>query len=272
MKPRTLRLVLSAALLLLCASSLSFAQRSAPSFTVQGLNGGTISSDSFRNDTLLLEFWATWCPYCKKDQHALDTIASEYASKGVSVLAVDIGESAETVQQYLRANPRSVDIALDPTARAVRQFGGGGVPEYVLIDHGNLVGIHSGAAGEEGLRRLLSHSGSGSGAQPTTQQASAGGPAVSAGGAGIPRWVTVPPSPTSNRKPLPKTVFVLSSGESIESDNYTMTSGYTDVIVGDQQRRILVSELDVQTTMAVNRKRGVDLKIPTNKNEVFLGF
>jgi hypothetical protein len=61
-------------------------------------------------------------------------------------------------------------------------------------------------------------------------------------------------------------------GESIESDNYTIRSGYADVIVGDQQRRISLSELDMKTTLAVNHKRGVDLKIPTGNNEVFLAF
>jgi thiol-disulfide isomerase/thioredoxin len=260
---------------LLCTVDTVHADRPAPSISVQTLDGGPFNLDSYRNQTLLVELWATWCPYCKRDQAAVDTIASEYGSRGVAVVAIDEGESEATVREYLQQNPRSCTIALDPGHTAASQFGGGGVPEYVLIDHGNIVGIHSGAAGVEGLRALLSHAGSGS--RSGTQQASArgavgGGGGVVGGSAGIPQWVTVPSAQSRNAKPLPKTVFVLSSGESIESDNYTIRSGYADVVVGDQQRRIALNELDMKTTLAVNHKRGVDLKIPTGNNEVFLAF
>lgn len=257
----------------LCIVTAAYADRPAPSLNVQMLDGGTFSSDSYRNQTLLVQLWATWCPYCKRDQGALDAIASEYGSKGVAVVAIDEGESEATVREYLSQNPRSCTIALDPNHSAASQFGGGGIPQYILIDHGSVVGIHSGAAGVEGLRALLSHAGSGS--RSATQQASARGSGVAGtvgGAAGIPQWVTIPSSQSRNSKPLPKTVFVLNSGESIESDNYTIRSGYADVIVGDQQRRIAVSELDMKTTMAVNHKRGVNLKFPTGNNEVFLAF
>jgi thiol-disulfide isomerase/thioredoxin len=257
----------------LCGVNAAYADRPAPSFSVQMLDGGTFSSDSYRNQTLLVELWATWCPYCKRDQGALDAIASEYGSKGVAVVAIDEGESEATVREYLQQNPRSCTIALDPNHTAASQFGGGGIPQYILIDHGSVVGIHSGVAGVEGLRALLSHAGSGS--RSGTQQASARGALVGGavgGAAGVPQWVTIPSAQSRNAKPLPKTVFVLASGESIESDNYTIRSGYADVVVGDQQRRIALNELDMKTTLAVNHKRGVDLKIPTGNNEVFLAF
>ena len=73
-------------------------------------------------------------------------------------------------------------------------------------------------------------------------------------------------------KPQPKTIFVLLSGEQLESDRYTILAGYVDVTVGDQQRRIQLSALDTKKTLAINRQRGVDLKLPTNNREVVLGF
>jgi thiol-disulfide isomerase/thioredoxin len=259
---------LSCVLVFLCA--LASGERPAPSFTVQGLNGGSISADSYRGDTLLLQFWATWCPYCKRDQRALDNIASEYASKGVSVLAVDVGESSETVKQYLQANPRSVSVALDPDHSVARQFEMGGVPHYVVIDHnGNVVSMMSGAAGEQGLRTLLSHAFVSKG--NSVQTASRGG-TPSTGGSG-PQWVTVPSSPSfSPIKPLPKTIFLLSSGEKLESDHYVIQNGFLDITVGEQVRHIALAALDTKQTIALNHKNGVNLKIPTNKSEVFLGF
>ncbi len=252
----------------LCA--LAFGERPAPSFTVQGLNGGSISADSYRGDTLLLQFWTTWCPYCKRDQHALDNIASEYASKGVSVLAVDVGESAETVRQYLQANPRSVPVALDMNHSASSQFGGGGIPHYVVIDrNGNVVSMMTGGAGEQGLRTLLSHAFSTKG---TAVQSASGGATRGSSGSG-PRWVTIPNGPSfSPIKALPKTIFILSTGEKLESNQYVMQAGFVDISVGDQVRHIALTALDTKQTLALNHKNGVDLKIPASKSEVFIGF
>jgi thiol-disulfide isomerase/thioredoxin len=73
-------------------------------------------------------------------------------------------------------------------------------------------------------------------------------------------------------KPLPKTVFVLASGERLESDHYELDAKFLHLAVGEQQRTIALNALDLPATNAANRARGVDLKIPNNRNEVFVGF
>jgi cytochrome c biogenesis protein CcmG, thiol:disulfide interchange protein DsbE len=246
------------------------AERTAPSFTVQDLNGGTISADSYRGQTLLLQFWTTWCPHCKRDQRALDNIAAEYAGQGVSVLAIDVGESAEKVKQFLQASPRSVPVALDPNDSVASRFGGGGVPHYVVINRdGNIVAMMSGAAGEQGLRTLLSHAFTSKG---NSVQMASRAPTPSTSGSG-PQWITVPSSSGfSHMKPLPRTVFVLLNGEKLESEHYVIQSGFVDITVADQVRRVDLSQLDTKQTLALNHKNGVDLKIPASRNEVFIGF
>jgi len=256
--------------LLLCVNFCS-AQKQAPSFTLPTLGGGTVSSNSFRGDTVLLQFWATWCPHCKSDQAALDNIASEYASKGLSVVAIDVGESEEEVRQYLQQNPRSATVALDPTHAVFKQFGGGGFPHYILVDrNGNIVGRQNGGGGEDSLRYLLRNAGLTPRNEHVETAARGAAPAAASSG---PQLINVPNTPRfSPVKPLPKTIFVLSNGEKLESDHYVIQSGYVDVTVGDQVRHIALSALDTKQTVALNKKNGVDLKLPANKNEVFLGF
>jgi thiol-disulfide isomerase/thioredoxin len=129
----------------LCAS-VAVAQRAAPQFSVNTLDGGTLSNSSYSGQLVLLQFWTTWCPYCHRDLPALDNIQSAYASKGLSVLAIDVGEDEATVQRYLQANPRSCPIALDKNLSAAASFGASGFPHYVLIDRqGNIAGMASGA-------------------------------------------------------------------------------------------------------------------------------
>ena len=36
------------------------------------MDGEQFNNDSLLGKHVLLQFWATWCPYCKKDQEALD--------------------------------------------------------------------------------------------------------------------------------------------------------------------------------------------------------
>lgn len=51
-----------------------------------------------------------------------------------------------------------------------------------------------------------------------------------------------------------------------------LTTDSLRVEIRRQQRRISLGEIDVDATIAANRERGIDLKIPTDKNEIFLGF
>ena len=259
-----------AVLLLIFAANFCSAQKQAPSFTLPTLAGGTVSSDSYRGDTLLLQFWTTWCPHCKSDEAALDNIASEYASKGLSVLAVDAGEPAELVRQYLQQNPRSATVALDPTYAVFKRFGGGGFPHYILIDrNGNVVGVQNGGGGEASLRYLLRSAGLSS---RNDRVQTAGNVAAPAGSSG-PLLINVPNvSSFSPVKPLPKTIFILSNGEKLESDRYVIQSGFVDITIGEQVRHVALTALDTKQTLALNHKNGVDLKLPSSKNEVFLGF
>jgi thiol-disulfide isomerase/thioredoxin len=42
-----------------------------PAFTVKTLDGKTIDSKEFKSKVVLLNFWATWCPPCKKEMSFL---------------------------------------------------------------------------------------------------------------------------------------------------------------------------------------------------------
>ena len=146
--------------LVLCATVSGAAQAYAPQFSVRSLDGGSISNDSFSGSVVLVQFWATWCPYCRRDQAGIDRIERNYSDKGLSVLAVDVGESPEKVRAYLQANPRACQIALDPDESMAAEFGARAFPHYVLIDRrGKVAATMHGSGGEDALQRLIERSG-----------------------------------------------------------------------------------------------------------------
>src|SRR5579859_8064816 len=84
----------------------------APRFNAKTLAGEKFNNDSVKGRVVLLQFWTTWCPVCRGDQSLVDTIDSEFSSKGLLVLAVDVGESKKKVAKYLEESPRSCRIVL----------------------------------------------------------------------------------------------------------------------------------------------------------------
>src|SRR5215831_13707239 len=81
--------------------------RPAPQFAVNSMDGRTISNSSLRGNVVLLQFWTTWCPICRRDQPAVEAVQSAFAGDGLVVVAINDGESEAVVRQYLLKSPRS---------------------------------------------------------------------------------------------------------------------------------------------------------------------
>jgi peroxiredoxin len=64
----------------------------APAFTLPDADGELVSLSDYQGQALVLHFWATWCPYCKKLQPGLETVVQQYAGKGLVLLAVSYNE------------------------------------------------------------------------------------------------------------------------------------------------------------------------------------
>jgi thiol-disulfide isomerase/thioredoxin len=128
----------------------------APKFHAKSLDGEKFNNDSVKGKAVLIQFWATWCHYCKSDQPAVDAITEEYAPQGLIVLGVDFREPRKKVERYLEQSPRACKIVLMDDTNLAAMFAATKVPFYVLIDQdGKIAGTHKGTAGEEGLRRLV---------------------------------------------------------------------------------------------------------------------
>ena len=77
----------------------------APHFNAKTISGETFNNASIKGKVVLLQFWATWCPYCRGEQQIVDDLQKEFADKGLIVLAVDVGESKKKVR---RRNPSTL--------------------------------------------------------------------------------------------------------------------------------------------------------------------
>jgi thiol-disulfide isomerase/thioredoxin len=134
----------------------------APRFNAKSTTGETFSNASIKGKVVLLEFWTTWCGYCKAEAGFVEKISHQYTDKDLIVLAINVGESKKTVKKYLEQYPRTCRIVLTEDTNLAAMYAANAYPIYVVIDReGNIAATQRGAAGEDALRALLFKAGLG---------------------------------------------------------------------------------------------------------------
>jgi hypothetical protein len=73
-------------------------------------------------------------------------------------------------------------------------------------------------------------------------------------------------------KMLPPTIFILTSGERLETRRYVLTESRVSVTIDRRQHTIPLDKLDINATITANQERGIDLFIPTDRNEISVSF
>lgn len=113
--------------------------RAAADFTLSDLAGKQWHLRELRGQVVLVNFWATWCPPCRKEMPDLEALFKKYQKKGFVVLALSDEDSAK-VSGLLQTERFSFPVLLDPGGAAARTFGIDGIPKSFLFDReGKLV-------------------------------------------------------------------------------------------------------------------------------------
>ncbi len=107
--------------------------------------GQLVKSSDFLGKPLVIHFWATWCPYCKKLQPGLDTLYRKYQADGLQMIAISIREDeGATPQKELDGRGMSFKTLINGDAVAKNLFSVSGTPTTVFIDKtGHVVGSTS---------------------------------------------------------------------------------------------------------------------------------
>ena len=109
-------------------------ERSAPALRLPTLQGGEIDLTALRGKVVLVNFWATWCPPCVKEIPSLQRLYAQLRERGLEILAVDVGETAEKMQAFLKDKPIDFPVLLDSDAEALRRWGVYAFPTTLVID------------------------------------------------------------------------------------------------------------------------------------------
>lgn len=131
-----------------------------PTFEVSRVDGSLVRSTDWRGHVVVLDYWATWCPSCRREMPELERLYRHYQNDpDVIFWAVDVqknGETPERAKSFLQRTGYTLPMAVD-SRNSVEQFALAEFPCLILMDRaGRTRLVHIGYDGSEDFQSNLS--------------------------------------------------------------------------------------------------------------------
>lgn len=128
-------------------------------FALRDLAGKTHSLADWRGKVVLLNFWATWCPPCRREIPLFIELQRRYETQGLQIVGIAV-DNPEAVARYWQEKHINYPLLIaDETTYALMAAYGnreGGLPYSVLISaDGRIAGTKIGAYSHEELESAL---------------------------------------------------------------------------------------------------------------------
>ncbi|MBR2429659.1 MAG: TlpA family protein disulfide reductase [Alistipes sp.] len=132
------------------ATTLIHAGDMAPDFTVEMLDGSSVTLSALQGKPTLLIFWATWCPPCRAElSHLQEGVIDLYGDK-ITVLPISRGEKRETVEEFLTKMGYTFAVGLDGDQSIYRKYASNYIPRCWVIDSKGEV-VYAGVGYDEAI-------------------------------------------------------------------------------------------------------------------------
>jgi peroxiredoxin/outer membrane lipoprotein-sorting protein len=108
--------------------------KKAPPFALEDMEGKKVSLDGLQGKVIILDFWDTMCPQCKKDLEQMEKIHQAYGARGLVVLGINEEKDMAGKDRYLKAHGVSFRNLNDSSREASLAYGVDAVPRVIIID------------------------------------------------------------------------------------------------------------------------------------------
>lgn len=128
----------------------------APDFELVDLNGERHHLKEYRGTGVILNFWGTWCPPCKREMPAFNEQYEVYKEKGVEVLSINIAQSELEVSQFIEDYKLKFPVMIDTKKSVMRAYGVDPLPTTIGISAtGEITEIVTGEMTAAHIQRLM---------------------------------------------------------------------------------------------------------------------
>ena len=142
---------------LVLASLLGSDSKAAPEFELRDLNGSTVRLSQYKGErSVLLYFWATWCPYCIAAKPKIAKLREEIETSEMEILGINVGggDSLEKLKRYQEGHPVAWPMLYDGEGAATKAYQIQGIPLFVLVDKEGNIAYRANVLPED-LKKLL---------------------------------------------------------------------------------------------------------------------
>jgi peroxiredoxin len=131
----------------------------APGFQLADVNGGQVSLADFKGKVVILDFWATWCPPCKREIPDFIQLQNQYGAKGLQIVGIALDQPGK-VKSFVRDNGMNYTVLLGTDEVSARYGGVESIPTtFVINKDGKIVtkfeGFRSKETFENEIKKLL---------------------------------------------------------------------------------------------------------------------
>ncbi|HZF19596.1 MAG TPA: TlpA disulfide reductase family protein [Burkholderiales bacterium] len=138
---RAMRALLSLALLAACCAASAaggelkpWSGGATPSLALRDLQGKEHKLADYRGKVVVLNFWATWCDPCREEMPSMQRLQDKLAGKPFAILAIDYGEGAPRINDFLKKIPVRFTVLLDRDTSAAAAWKVKVLPTTLVLD------------------------------------------------------------------------------------------------------------------------------------------
>ena len=107
--------------------------------SLPSIDGELLDIKAFEGQAVLVNFWASWCKPCVTEIPSLVRLQSKLKDQPFKILTVNVGESKQTINAFMKQVKFDLPIMLDSEGEAVKQWGVYAYPSNFLLDKNGII-------------------------------------------------------------------------------------------------------------------------------------
>lgn len=134
--------------------------KKAPDWTLKDINGKDVNLSDFRGKVVILDFWATWCPPCRREIPGFIELQQQYEKSGLVVVGISFDKAVGTVKSFAQKLEINYPLVMGKMELAKAYGGITSIPTTFILDRTgkivkSFVGFHAKSEFEKEIKPLL---------------------------------------------------------------------------------------------------------------------
>ncbi len=106
-----------------------------PAFSLQNLQDSTIHfPEQFKQQVVLISFWADWCPSCKSEMRDFEAMFQKYEQRGLAVVAINMNKERDRAIAFIDDLSLTYEVLLDARGEVAKAYAVSTIPSAFIIN------------------------------------------------------------------------------------------------------------------------------------------